>query len=68
MTLKEYVEFMQNKGEEVNYATIARDIPCAHSTIEKIANGKRRPSYEMARRIEQATNSMVTRYNWYKAD
>ena len=65
MTLKEYVKSEQNSGKETSYSTIARDIPCHVSYIEKIANNKRRPSYDMARRIELATNGKVNRYNWY---
>ena len=68
MTIKEFITALQKQGEESSYSAIAREIPCHVSYIEKIANGKRRPSYDMARRIEQVTNGRVSRYNWYPKD
>ncbi len=68
MTLEEYVSQNIEKGLEISYSSIARDIPCAAAYISMIARGKRRPSYDMARRIEQATNGEVSRFNWYPQD
>lgn len=68
MTLHEYVNMSQDKGENVSYASIAKDIPCHFSYISLIASGRRRPSYDMARRIEQVTNGAVKRTNWYPND
>lgn len=65
MTLQEYIELQKDKGEDASYSEIARKIPCHVSYISMIANGKRIPSYEMARRIEQITDGAVKRENWY---
>lgn len=65
MTLKEYIQLEKDAGRESSYSLIARDIPCHFTYIEKIANGRRRPSYDMARRIEIVTDGKVSRYNWY---
>lgn len=65
MTINEYIDKKQNSGEKVNYSTIAEQVPCAPQYISMIANGKRRPSFIMARRIEQITNGQVPKTNWY---
>lgn len=66
MTIKEYIEWMNKKGEDINFSTIAEKIPCSPTYISKIANGKVNPGYRMAARIEQITDGMVTKANWYK--
>lgn len=68
MTINEYVQSRQNKGENVSYSSIAELVPCTPAYISMVANGKRRPSYFIARRIEQATNGEVKRTNWYPQD
>lgn len=65
MTINEYIDRKRNRGEYVNYSTLAALIPCAPQYISMIANGKRQPGYAMARRIEQVTNGEVSRRNWY---
>lgn len=65
MTLKEYIQLERSKGRDISYGTIAKDVPCHSSYIQKIADGKKIPTYAMARRIEIATNGAVSRYNWH---
>ena len=64
MTINEYINKCRDIGIEVNYSSIARDIPCHFTYIAKIASGERIPSYKMARRIEQITDGKVKRTNW----
>lgn len=65
MTLKEYVQHMQEKGEHVNLSTIAKEIPCTPAYMSMIAGNKANPSYQMAKRIELITNGLVPKTNWY---
>lgn len=60
MQLKEYLS-----NNEITKSAFARDIPCHYTYIIKIIKGEKKPSYEMARRIEQITNGQVKRTNWY---
>lgn len=68
MTLLEYINQKKSEGVDVSYSSIARDIPCAPAYISMVASGKRRPSYDMARRIDQVTNGEVPKENWYPED
>lgn len=68
MTLSEYVSQKQSEGLEISYSSIAKEIPCSRMYISMVANGQRRPTYDMARRIEQVTNGEVSRFNWYPDD
>ena len=60
MTLKEY---LLNSG--LSMADFARLVPCSHNYPGMIINGKARPSYRMAERIENLTAGLVPRSNWY---
>lgn len=66
MTLYEYVTKEQSKGNPVSYSSIAREVPCKAHYISMIAMGKRRPSYDMAKRIEMVTDGEVPVTNWYE--
>lgn len=68
MTLYEYVKEEQEKGNPVTYSSIAREIPCKASYISMIALGKRRPSFDMAKRIDIITEGRVPITNWYSHD
>lgn len=59
MTLDEYI---QTTG--ITKSEFAQIIPCAYSYPGMIIKGVV-PSYRMAKRIEQVTNGLVPRSNWY---
>lgn len=62
MTLKEYIE---NTG--ISLADFARLVPCSYNYPGMIINGRAKPSYRMATRIESVTAGLVPRTNWYPA-
>lgn len=62
MTLKEYLTL----HPEYSLSKIAREVPCTPQHIIMIANGKRKPSFDIAKKIEQITNGSVAITNWYK--
>jgi hypothetical protein len=62
VSLQEWLE-----ASEMTYHAFARLIPCSRSYPRTIALGLRRPSYEMAIRIEEVTGGLVPRTRWYPA-
>jgi DNA-binding transcriptional regulator YdaS (Cro superfamily) len=56
MELKNYL-----KKNGIKTIELAKVIGCQQSHVSLIANGKRKPSPELALAIEQATNGQVTR-------
>lgn len=68
MTLKEYIQMSQRAGKKVSIRSLAREIPCDPSYVAKIARDEKFPSYLMARRIENVTNGLVPKTNWYPQD
>lgn len=65
MTLIEYINSELDAGRQASFSSIAREVPCAPSYISKIASGSRRPSFEMAKRIEMITGGKVPKTIWY---
>lgn len=63
MNIKEYCNRF-----EVKLTHLAKEIPCTQPHLSMIANGKSRPGWEMAKRIEQVTNGHVKTENWYNKD
>lgn len=63
MTLEEW-----RRASNLTYQAIADLIPCSGSYPHMIATGKAQPGYRMAVRIEQVSNGMVPRTNWYPSE
>ena len=49
----------------LTFADIAELIPCSKPYPGMIARGKVRPGFKMACRIEEITNGLVPRTNWF---
>jgi len=49
----------------VTYSAIAEQCGCGVPTISRIASGSLSPSFELALKIELATDGHVGRENWY---
>ena len=60
MSLGEYLE-----ATGITKTDFAALIPCAYSFPGMLINGKARPSFKMACRIEQVTGGVVSRDLWY---
>ena len=60
MTIKEYV-----MSKNINYSDLANLIPCTPQFVSMMANDKARPSFRMAKRIEEVTNGHVKKENWF---
>ena len=60
MTLKEY---KQHYG--ITYRHLAALCDCTENMITQVANGKYKPSFRLAVRIEHSTDGKVLRDNWY---
>jgi hypothetical protein len=60
MDLSEY-----RKRFRVLYKDIARGCDCTPEMISLVATGKSVPSFDLAVKIEKATNNLVPRDNWY---
>lgn len=56
MTLKEYLKLRQISVNE-----FAKDVGIDYTYVSRLKNGERRPSPDVALRIEKATQGMVTR-------
>jgi len=56
MTLKEYL-----KLRKISYRTFAEIVGVDHTYVWRLKNGERRPSPDVALKIEKATKGMVTR-------
>jgi len=51
---------------KVLYKDIARQCGCTPEMISLIATEQKRPSFELAIKIEEATNRWVSHENWYQ--
>ena len=60
MTLEQY-----RKSTGVSYTYIAGKCDCSITMISETAAGRNTPSFELALKIEAATNGQVSRENWY---
>jgi transcriptional regulator with XRE-family HTH domain len=60
MDIKEY-----RQKFDLTYSDLAERCECGISTLANIVNGRARPSFDLARRIEQATGGLVSHENWY---
>jgi hypothetical protein len=62
VTLEQY-----KKQFKVSFSSIARQCDYSVSYFHGVATGKRRPNFDLALKIERATNGHVGRENWYTA-
>jgi plasmid maintenance system antidote protein VapI len=62
ISLQEYIQ----TTPKMSMNKLAKLVPCSTAYIHHIINGKRVPSYKMAKRLEQVTEFKVSRENWYK--
>ena len=60
MTLQEWLDL-----QGMSYSAFARLVPCSPPYPRMIAHGLARPSYAMAKRIEEVTGGCVARSQWY---
>lgn len=60
MTLTEYRESFG-----VSFAFIARACGVSSNAIGQVSSGKLKPSFDLAVKIENATQGRVARDNWY---
>lgn len=60
LTLQEWLD-----ASDLTYSALARLIPCSTAYPRMMAQGLSRPSYEMARRIEEISGGAVRRELWY---
>lgn len=60
MTIKEYVA-----AKNITYSDLASLVPCTPQFISMLANDKANPSFRMAKRIEEITDGLVKKENWY---
>lgn len=50
----------------VQYKFIAEKCGCTPEMISMVATGKIKPSFDLAAKIEMATNGYVSHENWYQ--
>ena len=50
----------------LTYTDIAKLIPCSQPYPGMIASGRAKPSWKMACRIEEISNGLVPRTNWFE--
>jgi hypothetical protein len=53
------------RASNLTYSDVARLVPCSISYPRMWAHGLARPSYEMACRIEEVSEGLVRRTQWY---